>query len=66
MCHLNSLEIRLSNERNRHHMAATKKEKELRSVWIKQIESEIEREKGFVGAQENEMSDDELLSEIMA
>lgn len=63
--HLNALELRLSNERNRLAQAKTNKERELRKVWIAQIEKEIASERNFVG-KETEMSDDELLAELGA
>ena len=60
--HLNALNLRLSNERARLAEAKSESEKELRKVWIAQIQKEIEREGNFV--QEAEMSDDELLAEL--
>lgn len=66
--HLTALKIRLSHERSYLAEAKTKQERELRKVWIKQIEKEIENEKKFLGIREEEeintMSDDELLSEL--
>jgi hypothetical protein len=61
--HLNALNLRLSNERVRLSYAKTQGERELRMVWIAQIEKEIRAEKEFVGT-DTEMSDDELLREL--
>jgi hypothetical protein len=55
--HLDALELRLSHERSRLANAKTAGERELRSVWIAQIEKEI-------GAELPEISDDELLAEL--
>lgn len=60
--HLNALNLRLSNERSRLAEAKSEGEKELRKVWISQIEKEIAQEANFV--QEVELSDDELLAEL--
>lgn len=60
--HLNALNLRLSNERSRLAESKTKGEKELRKVWISQIEKEIAQEANF--AQEVDLSDDELLAEL--
>jgi hypothetical protein len=68
MAHLNALELRLSNERNYLAKAKTDKERELRNVWISQIQKEIDRERGFLGLKGGDgpsMSDDDLLSELM-
>lgn len=65
MTHLNALELRLSNERWYLAMAKTNGERELRRVWISQIEKEISHEMKF-HADEIEMSDDEILKELMA
>lgn len=62
MMHLSALELRLSNERQRLTLATTPAERELRSVWITQIEKEIEREQGFIALPQ--LSDDELLAEL--
>lgn len=67
--HLNALEFRLSNERVRIAESKTDKEREMRTVWVKGIEKEIEQEKkflGIVGVPElNVMNDDDLLSELL-
>lgn len=70
--HLAALRVRLSNERQRH-SDATGQERELRAVWIQQVEREIEAEKRFLGIEESEeipadvaaMNDDELLTELL-
>jgi hypothetical protein len=69
MAHLDALELRLSHERGYLAKAKTEKERELRNVWISQIQKEIDRERGFLGlkgqADEAPMSDDELMAELM-
>ena len=67
MSHLSALELRLSNERVRLANAKTAKERELRRVWIAQIEKEIDREIEFIGkVAESDMTDDELLAALTA
>lgn len=69
MSHLNALELRLSKERNYLAMAKSEGERELRRVWISQIENEIAAEIAFLNkkaAPEVDMSDDELLAELLA
>jgi len=67
--HLNSLQLHLSNERIRLAEAKTDNERDLRSVWVSQIEKEIEGEYAFLGKTENlidaNISDDELLAELL-
>lgn len=66
--HLDSLNLRLSHERTYLAEAKTDKEKEIRKVWIMQIEKEIEREKQFLGIEKVEtdhISDDDLLNELL-
>ena len=63
MSHLSALELRLSRERNRLASARTSPERELRMVWIAQIEREIARERVFLGGTHDDtpdMTDDEL------
>lgn len=69
--HYFSLCHRLDNEKERLENAKTDKEKELRSVWVKQLEKEIEKEKEFllskgltVESEVDSMTDDELLKEL--
>lgn len=67
MTHLDALELRLSNERNRLHKATNKAEIELRKVWVAQIEKEIEEELKFLGKTREElppMSADDLEREL--
>lgn len=63
MDHLSALQLRLSNERIRLNQATNKGEIELRSVWVKQLEKEVQGEFEFLN-QHNVMSDDELLKEL--
>ena len=64
MDHLSSLQLRLSNERIRLSQAISNGEAELRSVWVKQLEKEIQGELQFLD-QHNTMSADELLKELL-
>lgn len=69
MTHLNALQLRLSNERVYLAKAKSEGERELRKVWVSQIEDEISAEIAFLGktaGPEIEMTDDELLAELMA
>ena len=63
MTHLDALQLRLSNERGYLAAAKTDGERELRRVWIAQIEKEIACEVAFTD--EPEMTDEELLAELM-
>jgi len=63
MDHLSALQLSLSNERIRLSQATNKGEVELRKVWVKQLEKEIEGEHKFLN-KDNAMSDDELLKEL--
>ncbi len=68
MTHLNALEIRLSHERVYLAQAKTARERELRTVWIAQIEREIAGERKFLKLETEEpvnLTDDELLAELM-
>lgn len=65
--HLDALHLRLSHERSYLAEAKTEKEKELRRVWIVQIEKEIAVEKKILGLEEvkkDTISDDNLLKEL--
>ena len=66
--HLNSIELRLSNERARLANAKTEGEKQLRKVWVNGIEKELEDEKKFLGINsvEIEMDEEDLLAELFA
>lgn len=67
--HLDALNLRLSHERSYLENAKTEHEKEIRKVWIMQIEKEILNEKKFLGIADNDtivttVNDDDLLSEL--
>jgi hypothetical protein len=64
MDHLSALQLRLSNERIRLSQATNKGEIELRTVWAKQLEKEVDGEYKFLN-KDNAMSDDELLKELL-
>ena len=67
MTHLNALQLRLSNERNRLATAKTLSEKELRAVWVKQLEKEVAGEMAFLAQNQIEtvdMADDDLLAAL--
>lgn len=64
--HLNALQHRLSNEQGYLAAAKTDGERNLRTVWIAQIEREIAAEYAHLGITPCTMSDDELLAELMA
>lgn len=59
MTHLDALQLRLSNERIHLANAKTDYERKLRSVWVRQIEKEIEHEIKY-----EEISIDELAEEL--
>lgn len=65
--HLAAIELRLSHERERLRRAKTDKERELREVWVAQIEKERVAELRFLGIDDSfpELSDDELLKALM-
>lgn len=62
--HLNALEVRLRDEKERESLEPEGGAKELRKVWIKGIEKEISAEKEFLGITEVEMTDEELLAAL--
>lgn len=63
--HLNALELRLSNERVRLANAKTQHERDMRTVWIAQIEKEIAQERTTFGSDPvDTMTDDELLKAL--
>ena len=69
--HLSALITRLNNERAALARATKPQEIELRSVWVRQCEKEINGEEAFLGLpmtdwSEPEMSNDDLLAELMA
>lgn len=67
LSHLNALQLHLSNERNRLATAKTQSEKELRAVWVRQLENEVAGEMAFLGqpqVESVEMTDDDLLAAL--
>lgn len=66
--HLNALYLRLSNERGYLAAAKTEKEREIRIIWVAQIENEIAQERSFLGLSDDAcaeaISDDELLAQL--
>lgn len=69
LTHLDALNLRLSHERSYLARAKFSGEIELRSVWIRQIEREIEVECRLLGidaCHANAASDEELLSELFS
>ncbi len=65
--HLTALHVRLCSERERLKNARTKKEIELRKVYVAQIEKEIEGEMKFLGmtnAPLPVLSDDDIMREL--
>lgn len=67
MEHLIALQTRLAHERDYLAKAKSEGERVLRKVWIAQIEKEIAAERKFLGIDsvECDMSDDELLAELL-
>lgn len=69
--HLTALITRLSNERRALANATLQGEIELRTVWVRQCEKEINGEEKFLGMELTdfnvpEMTDAELMAELMA
>lgn len=69
--HLVALMTGLSRERQRLAAARTEQERALRTVWVRQLEKEVNAEERFLGMTETdwnepEMSADDLLAELMA
>ena len=65
--HLNSLQLLLSKERSRHSIAKTDAERNLRKVWVSQLEKEVALECKFLGIEQQKeinLSDDDLLDAI--
>lgn len=60
--HLDALQLRLSHERGYLTAARSQRERELRMVWIAQIEKEIAREKAH--DEPCDLSDDDLLAAL--
>ena len=66
MDHLSALELRASHEREHLRSAKTEKEKDLRQVWLDQINKEIriEKERFSDDDEMSEMTDDEMLEAL--
>lgn len=66
--HLNALELGLSHERSRLANAQSQGERELREVWVRQLEKEVKAEREFLGLtfEPTEMTADELLAALQA
>jgi hypothetical protein len=68
--HLSALNVRLANELSRLSRAVKQSEKDMRAVWIKQIEKEIADERAYLGMPPekpvSDMTDDELLAALSA
>jgi len=60
LTHLHALELNLSHERMRLFAAKSEGERELRAVWVRQLEKEIEAEYKFLGIEPEELSDEDL------
>jgi hypothetical protein len=66
MTHLDAILERLAHEQARLEAAKTPQEREMRTVWVNGIRRELAKEKDFLAARgEPEMSDDELLAELV-
>jgi hypothetical protein len=65
--HLIALQNGLARERERLANAKSEQERALRAVWVAQYESQIKSEETFLGLEpiDCDLSDDELLSELM-
>lgn len=67
--HLVSLQARLSSEKTRLASAKNDSEREARAAWVAQLEREIDGELRFLGmsaVKADDMSDDDLLADLMA
>lgn len=63
--HLDTLNLSLSKERERASSAASKGERDLRGVWVKQLEKEVAQERAILGLADSAtdvLSDDDLLA----
>jgi hypothetical protein len=60
LTHVHALELNLSHERMRLFAAKSEGERELRAVWVDQLEKEIEAEYKFLGIEPEELSDEDL------
>ena len=72
LSHLRAIEARLNREKTRLFHATTENERMFRETQVKQAQKELDGErkflakKGIVIPEEIEMTDDELLKELMA
>lgn len=68
--HLNALRLNLSNERSRLGSATAQFERDLRTVYVAQLEKEVAGELAFLGLPSEGMfepvSDNDLLAELLA
>ena len=64
MPHLEALELRMCHERARLAGATSKSEREIRAVWVAQIENEIARERTRHPEPEETLTDDELMQAL--
>lgn len=64
--HLNALEFRLSNERIHLQNAKTVAEKDLRAVWVKQLQDEIAAEYKFLGVEPVTIDENLTMDDIFA
>jgi hypothetical protein len=66
--HLKALNLRLSHARSRLNAARTDAERQLRTVWVDQLEREVAGERQFLGLPQetlvDDLSDDDLLAEL--
>lgn len=66
MEHLNALINTLNKEQSRLNNAKSSDEIAIRTVWVNQLKKEVAKEKEFIGYVECDLTDDELLAELMA
>ncbi len=69
--HLNALMVNLSNEKMRLANEQTGMGRQMRAVWVAQLEKEVAAERAFLGllaeiAEAETISDDDLLAELSA
>lgn len=64
--HLNALNLRLSHERTSLAQAESDSERELRGVWVKQIEKEVREERAFLGLPAEESMEDISADDLLA
>lgn len=66
--HLDALNLRLSHERERWRLAKSVAERNMRSVWVAQLEKEITHERVFLGLtaqpEIESINDDDLLAAL--